>query len=372
MAINKKYGINPRLISLITGKDLSEIPDSPTASMLPGHYGRIVARKMDKFSREFPKNVHSLTCTSCNHKGNYDLGLVVIDNKKLKNLSQDKSIDGEIESPSIMDCIQATGYFRCRQCNAAGYWKFSAKTEMAFYIGSISAAIFDNKDASKQLFTYGVLNLADGSRHRWATDAEEHYLNKLAGQPEDSFTWNRLANSYLKGGRPDLAAVAFEQSLKIDPAQMESLYSLGKILHEAGEDEAAARYLRQVLINAKRYGRMKAEDMRDMLTSTMEYLLIIYDDFEKFLSALPKAQDMLLPGETLSDSCAIGFMDLTIYPDDYKSFYPLAEMYMGKRRDELADRTFCKSISKADKNLLFPEGRREKKSGKKKKKKGKK
>lgn len=136
--------------------------------MLPGHYGRIVARKMDKFSREFPKNVHSLICTSCNHKGNYDLGLVVINNKKLKNLSQDKSIDGEIESPSIMDCIQATGYFRCRQCNAAGYWKFSAKTEMVFYIGSISAAIFDNKDASKQLFTYGVLNLADGSRHRWA------------------------------------------------------------------------------------------------------------------------------------------------------------------------------------------------------------
>jgi predicted TPR repeat methyltransferase len=64
-------------------------------------------------------------------------------------------------------------------------------------------------------------------------------LNKLSGQPEDSFTRNRLANSYLKGGRPDLTAVAFEQSLKIGPAQMESLYTLGKIRHEAGEDEAA-------------------------------------------------------------------------------------------------------------------------------------
>jgi len=64
MAINRKYGINPRLISLITGKDLSEIPDSPTASKLPGHYGRIVAKKMDNFPREFPKNVHSLICTS--------------------------------------------------------------------------------------------------------------------------------------------------------------------------------------------------------------------------------------------------------------------------------------------------------------------
>ncbi|MFA4885940.1 MAG: hypothetical protein WC601_09235 [Desulfotomaculaceae bacterium] len=44
--------------------------------------------------------------------------------------------------------------------------------------------------------------------------------------------------------------MALEQSLKIDPVQMESLYSLGKILHEAGEDEAAVRYLRQALINA--------------------------------------------------------------------------------------------------------------------------
>lgn len=126
-------------------------------------------------------------------------------------------MDGEIESPGIMDCIQATGYFRCRQCNAAGYWKFSAKTEIDFFFGSIAAAIFDNKDASKQSFSYGVLNLADGSRHRWATDIEEHYLDKLAGQPEDSFTWNRLANSYLKGGRQDLGAVAFEQKNRFKP-----------------------------------------------------------------------------------------------------------------------------------------------------------
>jgi len=372
MAINRKYGINPRLISLITGKDLSEIPDSPTASKLPGHYGRIVAKEMDNFPREFPENVHSLICTSCNYKGNYDLGMVAIDHEKLKNLRQNKSMDGEIASPSIMDCIQATGYFRYRQCNAAGCWKLSGKTEIDFYFGSFAAAIFYNKDAGKQSFTYGVLSLVDGSRHRWATDVEEYYLNKLAGQPADSFTWNRLANSYLKGGRHDLAAVAFEQSLKIDPAQVESLYSLGRILHEAGEDEAAVEYLHQALINAGRYERMKAEDMRDMLTSAMECLLEIYEDFEIFFSDLPKAQDMLLPGETPGSSYAFKSMDLTICPDDYKSLYPLAEMYIGKHRDKLADGTFYKSISKMDKNPLFPEEVREKRSGKKKKKKKKK
>jgi len=163
--------------------------------------------------------------------------------------------------------------------------------------------------------------------------------------------------------------VAFEQSLKIDPAQAESLYSLGRILHEAGGDEAAVEYLRQALICAGRYERMKAEDMRDMLTSAMEYLLEIYEDFEIFFSNLPKAQDMLLPGEPLSSSYIFKFMDLTICPDDYKSLYPLAEMYMGKHRDQLADGTLYKSISKTDKNLLFSEGRQEKKSGKKKKRK---
>ncbi|MDD3894885.1 MAG: hypothetical protein PHU36_07685 [Syntrophomonadaceae bacterium] len=41
--------------------------------------------------------------------------------------------------------------------------------------------------------------------------------------------WNRLA-SYLKGGRPDLVAVALDASLKIDPGQMGTCYSLGRML----------------------------------------------------------------------------------------------------------------------------------------------
>ena len=362
MVINKKYGINPRLISLITAKDLSEIPGSPTSSMLPGLYGKIIARKMDKMPREVPKNVHSLICTRCNHISKYNLGLVAIDYDKLKNMGQDGPVDGETGPPSIIDCIQATGYFRCRKCNAAGCWKLPGKTELSLCLHSIAAAISDNEDG-KELFSYGVLQLADGTRHRWATDVEEHYLNKLAEQPEDSFTWNRLGNSYLRGGRPDLAAVAFEQSLKIDPAQFESLYSLGKILCEAGELEAGAKYLRQALIHARRYERMKAEEMRDMITSALMFLLEICNDIEEFLNVLPKEQEVL-PGETLDGSWATGFMDLTIYPDDYKSFYPLAEVYMGKRRNELADKTLCISTSEGGQPSFSPEVRREDKSGK--------
>jgi tetratricopeptide (TPR) repeat protein len=228
---------------------------------------------------------------------------------------------------------------------------------------------------SKQKFSYGVLTLTDGSQHRWSTDAEEHYLKKLAEHPDDAFNWNRLANSYLKGGRPDLAAVALEESIKIDPGQMESLYSLGRMLFDADEVEMAGRRIRQTLICAHRYDRMKAEDMRIMLTSSLQFFLDIHNDFEKFLSALPKASDMLSSGETLDESGAIIFTDLTIYPDEPESFYPLAEMYMGKRRDELPPeaqtlyQNTCVTANAAGKTPVLSGGKSKKKSGKKKKRK---
>jgi tetratricopeptide (TPR) repeat protein len=375
MAVNRKYGINPRLISLITGQNLSEIPESPTASMLPGSYGQIIAKKINKIPLEYSENIHLLTCTRCGYNGKYNLGLVVIDHKKYQNMNQGKFEDEGNESPSLLECFQATGYFRCRQCNAAGYWEFPNQTKIAFYLGSISAVIFHEEDLSKQRFAYGAMVLADGSRHRWATDIEEHYLNKLTEHPEDAFTWNRLANSYLKGGRPDLAAVAFEESLKIDPGQAESLYSLGKLLYDAGENEAAVRYLCQTLIYAQRYDRMKAEDMRDMLTVTLQILFDIHNDIEKLLSALPTASEILPPGENLGKLDAIVHMDLDIYPDDPSSFYPLAEMYMGKRLNELPPeaQTLYKNafvnVKNSGKMFTHPKEKRKKKTGKKKKRK---
>ncbi|OPX87217.1 MAG: Tetratricopeptide repeat protein [Pelotomaculum sp. PtaB.Bin104] len=374
MTANSKYGINPRLISVITNRDLSDIPDSPTASMLPGSYGRIIAEKVNQGPREHPENIQRLVCNRCGRSGNYDLGLVAIDSDKAQKLGHDDSVPAGTETLSILDCIQATGYFRCRQCNAAGHWKLSESAERAIYLGGIGAAFFSPKDISKQKFTYGGFVLADGSRHRWATDVEEYYLQKLAGQPDDAFTWNRLGNTYLAGGRPDLAAVAYEQSLIIDPAQMESHYSLAKALFNAGEKAAAAQHFRQALICAHRYSRMQAERMRDMLVSTFEYLLQIHCDMEKFLASLPTELDMLPPGEAAYASGTVVSREINIYPGNPKSFYPMAEMYMGKRREELLTGSQMpgESISAisqtAGKTSSRPGGNRKKKSGKKNKK----
>jgi len=375
MADNRKYGINPLLISLITGLDISEIPENPAASMLPGSNRQIIAKKMSKIPREYPENVHRLVCTCCGYNGAYDLGLIMIDPQKYQSLSRDKYSEEEPESSDLLECFQATGYFRCRQCNAAGHWALPDRTKTAFYFGSMASLIFPSRDLSKQKFTYGVFALTDGSQHRWSTDAEKHYLNKLAEHPEDAFIWNRLANSYLKGGRPDLAAVALEESIKIDPGQMESCYSLGRMLFDAGEADMAERYIRQTLICAHRYDRMKAEDMRIMLTSSLQMFLDIHSHFEKFLSALPKAYDMLSSGETLDESGTIVFTDLTIYPDEPESFYPLAEMYMGKRRDELPPETqtlyqnTCVTVNATGKTPVLSGGKSKNKSGEKKKRK---
>ena len=333
-------GINPVLLNLVTGQDLSEIPSNPPVSMLPGNYSRAVVDGICKISPLFPENKHRLTCTKCGHTDKYDLGSVLINGDTLKGaLEKDKgSTAVEPEAATWFKHIQATGYFRCVNCNSAGAWELPARGNFGFTAGVMGAILLRGGNRTAAKFSIGVLQLADGSRHRWATDTEEYYLTKLAKHPEDAFLWNRLGNSYHKGGRPDLAAVAFEQSLKVDPEQLESHYTLGNILLELGLEREALSHLRQVLIVARKYKQVTASYLRDLLAETLYHLVLLARDGEQFLSFLPMGHE-LFPGESLPSGTTIMFTDISVDSSDPSSLLPLAEQYMGERRRELKSPT---------------------------------
>lgn len=327
---NNKLGINPRLISQITGRDLAEIPVKPDISMLPGSYARKVARRINKIAMEFPENKHYLTCTICGHTARYNLGSVFFEPGAV---FKDKVFDSDT---SWLTNIQATGYFRCINCNSAGAWELAQKGSHSFIFGMFAGLMNNYADINGGSFQIGVIQLADGSRPRWSTDSEEYYLKKLADHPQDGYLWNRLGNCYYKGGRPDLAAAAFEQSVKVDPGQLESHFSLGRFLFEIDLDAEAVQHLRQVLILAHSYEKLPAPALRDMLTETLRMLVMISQDEEEFLSFLPTAEEVYLrEDKPVLHNPVIKIMDISIDSSDPLTLRPLAECYMGKRRREL-------------------------------------
>ena len=326
----RKYGINPMLISLATGKDLSEIPPSPTGSKLPNLYGKLVYKNLAKMPKVHPENKFQLTCAECGQNAQYDLGLIVVNPEK-RSASEMKN-----EDPSEMPGFQYTGYFRCRHCNSAGSWVYpnSTKSNLMFAaMGGMLSKIADSKNKNVEIATLSTLG---GDVYPWATDVEDAYLAKLKDNPRDAWNWNRLGNSYYKGGRPDLAAVAFEESIKNDAGQVESLFSLGQLLYEADELEAAAPYLRQALIFARDYDELEPKDLRDMLTNALFLLLEIVGDLDTLMKSIPTADDF--PGFRDRNNdvhTGLQYLELSLSLNSFKGLYPLAEAYMGKQQNKL-------------------------------------
>lgn len=195
-------------------------------------------------------------------------------------------------------------------------------------------------DDSTDGVMYGGLTLHDGSRPRWMSEGEEHFLEQLKVQPEDGYLWNKLGNLYFSGGRPELAAAVFEHSVSIDASQMESHYSLGKILLEIGEMELAAKYLRQAVLYAGTYTRLGALELREMLAVILYSLFELYDGFQRLAPSLFPAEEeiAMMEGFEETAAAAIPTMDLrnlNVIQGDLKSFYPVAEMYMGSRAGDL-------------------------------------
>ncbi|WP_018133133.1 tetratricopeptide repeat protein [Effusibacillus pohliae] len=342
--------INPRLICTITGLKSEDVPDKPTVNMLPGQYGQLVARRKNRFRPAYQPNKHYLVCGHCGRKGQYDVGHVVFDlDRWMADRARQQSMNSEAEV-ELLDYIQTTAYFRCKHCNGAGKWGDTYSLEFGIMVGMLPVRHMEDSQ-----YSAGEIRLFDGSRPRWISDGEEHFLQKLQTDDQDSYLWNRLGNLYYQGGRPDLAAVAWEQSVRVDPKQMESHYSLGNLLLQIGETEKAASHFRTALASARFYEKMEATAMRDMLTGSLQSLFQIHLESHQTIPFLPTEQEQEKAGrgDDHSDERVLTLLDFELYSDDPDSFKPLAEMFMGPRRQEIPDdeRTLDKHLSAVGRHL---------------------
>lgn len=229
--------------------------------------------------------------------------------------------------------IQSTGYFRCTNCNSAGEWELTTE-----FIIAISALLVRNTQMSNNRFFIGEYHLYDGSWHKYSSDGEEHLLKKIMSSPTDAYLWNRLGNLYFKGGRGDLAVSAFEHSLELDSLQTESLFSLGSILSDIGEKKEAAHYFHRMLVSASLYNRLPAANLLDFLSNALRELLDFNLSSNGEISFIPPKE---LYGEIGVDPTTSGrqvhqlSLDTEVFFDRLESFYPIAELFMGKQSKKL-------------------------------------
>lgn len=314
-----KLQINPLLIQLLSGQESSITSDFFTTSSLPGKYVDAIFQHKQSLIPPIEENYHMLTCKSCGRRGKYDVGMIVV------------NVDKENKEENMIDNIQTTGYFRCKHCHDAGNWEFPS----SFLTQAMASVLqFGNSIIGKNL-------LFDGSWHRFATDAEEHLLHLLKQNPQDAYIWNRLGNLYHKGNRPELAVSAFEHSIKIDPSQIESHYTLGDLLAQISDLQNAGYHLRQMLLGAAAYKKMPAVKLREMLASGLQLLFFMSDHTNGEVPFLPTL-DEIKESEREVSFTNLTDVEVDIFPDDISSFFPIAEMYMGIRAKEIPirERTF--------------------------------
>lgn len=355
MASYRKYGINPLLIQAVTGKEISEISTSPTVTSLPGNYAKKIAQSMEEGTKTEPKNSYILTCRKCGRNGKYDLGRIVVD-----------------KTTSGPEGFQFTGYFRCHHCNSAGQWDIPTHTRTMLQLAVMGEVLGTRAGFDLEKVAFGKLTSADGHTFRFTTDLEEHYLSRLQQKPGDAWLWNRLGNAYYKGDRADLAVVAFEESLKYDSGQTESHYSLGRILYEEGEMEAAASHIFWMLLTARNYERIEPVTLRNILAEGLRILMEIKNDVENFFDFLPKADDFAEErakfDERKENSGYLTILDMEIDFHELEGLYQLAEVYMGEQQKKLPKNEQTLSLSRMNSNpVIHPKKKKPpKKKGKRK------
>lgn len=319
----QKYGINPLLISIATDQDLINVSPRPTVAMLPSKYSKIVYKHIQAVNSEFPENIFRLTCEACGRSGDYDLGTLVIPTDNLEH-------DNEIEK------IQALGYFRCKHCNAAGKWELSERVK-AILVAKVAAVALGNatENGMSQGVIFGKALIDKEFAPRWGNEAEDYFLEKLAQNPDNAYLWNRLGNTYCRGKRPELAVCAHEQAVIKDMEQIESHFSLGKILIECGELEKASEHLRQAVAFSYKYKQLPAYDLREIVVEALEILLSIYNQSDNQIDMLPRPSEWENNHLVKNQIAATAIHDFEVDFNRRETLYPLAEVYLGERRNEL-------------------------------------
>lgn len=341
MAGTSATGINPLLIQVLKREVLEQT--SPTISMLDGEYVGMVAKNKARVSQVLPSNIQSLKCRNCGKKGKYDLGVIYFNLDKYGRSR--KGTQKTEDNLEMEDYVQTTGYFRCKHCNSAGNWEFSSN-----FLFQMTAKLMMRTFMQEEGdFQFGEIRLFDGSAPRWATDSEEHLLKKIQNEGQSGLLWNKLGNTYYKGGRPELAAAALEQSIRVDPTHMESHFTLGQILFQIGENDLASYHYLQALSHAKDYSFLDAHSLRDILANTLSSLLymdIDSDGDSQFMSTLEEIAATGVDHERHHEFAQLALVEMELFPDRLESFYPLAELYMGDRKKQLPsqDRTLDKLL----------------------------
>ncbi len=323
--------INPLLIQMLTGKDAGE---SPTRSALPGAYVRKIFQKRNQLSPIYEVNHHMLTCKSCGRKGKYDVGILSVNSEEVVK-------DGDTQKHT-----QMTGYFRCKHCNEAGNWELPNSILMCIIAGTLPA--LGGSDPSSNIF-FGKNQLFDGTSHQYATDAEEHLLQLLKERPDDAYIWNRLGNLYQKGNRPELGVSVFEHSVRLDPKQVESHYTLGMMLTQIEDLPNAGYHFRQMLLHAKEYKKLPAEDLRDLLAIGLSELFVMSHRTDGEIPIFPTPEELAASAQQETQPGTLVDMEMELVPGDVETFYPLAEIFMGLRAKEIPLRKRTFNVPKASK-----------------------
>ncbi|MCL4520262.1 MAG: SEC-C metal-binding domain-containing protein [Firmicutes bacterium] len=270
-------GISPHLASLLTGISEDQLPSPLTVADLPSRYGVAVGHRSDEIPLEHPRNWHRLQCRRCGQWGDYEVGLIMIPQRP-KHRSAKPRQPERLEGGHL--CAGCTGYFRCEHCNGAD-WELSDDLERPTVLERITAA---GLSFEKRTFAVGKLTMHDGFTPRWATEAEEHFLDIMQKTGEDAYLWNRLGNVYRTGDRPELAMVAYERSLLLDPGMVESLFSIGLLLIDIDQPIAAGQHFRDALFYARNYHCMPREKLRELISKSVKYLLALH---LKYPDAIP-------------------------------------------------------------------------------------
>lgn len=314
--------INPKFIHALLDDSSAKVPEKPTFKHLGGVYVKSVVNHIRKFESPLGKNNMMLRCTQCGAKGQYDVGVVVVNPEKPK----DK---------------QYTGYFRCKQCNAAGCWD----EPLDIHLLMMAAVLSPHADLPVH---FGENVLSDGFRPTFGTDAEEHYLNLMAQDHQNALLWNKLGNVYKTGSRPELAMAAYEKSIALDLMQIESHLSIAQLLQVLEQDKQAIFHYHQAMLFADRYEHLSDVQLRELVASAIANSFILAHESKNKLKALPSREDILAAGSSADFTVAQIPHTFILSTDDLESLYPIARVFIGKRQQKPKHKTIASKAQRVE------------------------